>query len=167
MIKGACRILGIFTYHGSQNTAALDRKRRLWPICLRMRAAHAPRPARLQKIRAAGVSLPLLAKEFIVDAYQLMKARAAGADAALLIAAVLPNADLEYFCKAAAALGMTCLVEVHTIAELARVLRVPGIDGHILGINNRDLGTFKVRRLRARLVRVLQLEAQLGLRPGR
>jgi indole-3-glycerol phosphate synthase len=73
-----------------------------------------------------------------------IQARASGADAVLLIAAVLPNADLAYFTKAAATLGMVCLVEVHTEDELARVLKVAGIEQHILGINNRDLGTFEV-----------------------
>jgi hypothetical protein len=67
-----------------------------------------------------------------------------GADAILLIAAVLPNQDLAYFMKAATNLGMQCLIEVHTARELARVLQLPGVENHILGINNRDLGTFKV-----------------------
>ncbi|GFR43852.1 hypothetical protein Agub_g4978, partial [Astrephomene gubernaculifera] len=98
----------------------------------------------LARIRAAGVSCPLLCKEFIVEAYQVYKARASGADAILLIAAVLPNSDLSYFLKAASNLGMVCLIEVHTEVELARVLQLPGVEGHLLGINNRDLGTFKV-----------------------
>ncbi len=70
----------------------------------------------LKQIRAAGVSTPLLCKEFIVEAYQLFKARASGADAVLLIAAVLPNADLAYLTKAAGKCGLQVLVEVHTIA---------------------------------------------------
>ncbi|KAL6762005.1 indole-3-glycerol phosphate synthase-domain-containing protein [Haematococcus lacustris] len=98
----------------------------------------------LRLIRAAGVSCPLLCKEFIVEAYQVFKARASGADAILLIASVLPNQDLAYFMKAASNLGMQCLIEVHTEAELARVLRLEGVEAHLLGINNRDLGTFKV-----------------------
>eukprot|EP01025_Chloroclados_australasicus_P011826 TRINITY_DN1527_c1_g1_i1.p2 TRINITY_DN1527_c1_g1~~TRINITY_DN1527_c1_g1_i1.p2 ORF type:complete len:374 (-),score=50.05 TRINITY_DN1527_c1_g1_i1:142-1158(-) len=98
----------------------------------------------LKLIRGAGVKCPLLCKEFIVDAYQIMKARASGADAILLIAAVLPNSDLAYFTKAAKALGMVCLIEVHSEGELARVLQVPGVEEQILGINNRDLGTFEV-----------------------
>lgn len=73
-----------------------------------------------------------------------MQARASGADAVLLIAAVLPNVDLAYFTKSAKKLGMACLIEVHTNEELARVLQVPGVEDHILGINNRDLGTFEV-----------------------
>lgn len=98
----------------------------------------------LRLIRAAGVTCPLLCKEFIVEAYQVFKARASGADAILLIAAVLPNQDLEYFMKASVNLGMQVLIEVHTVAELERVLRLPGVEKHLLGINNRDLGTFKV-----------------------
>eukprot|EP00879_Flechtneria_rotunda_P020352 GHRR01021403.1.p1 GENE.GHRR01021403.1~~GHRR01021403.1.p1 ORF type:complete len:298 (+),score=100.26 GHRR01021403.1:628-1521(+) len=98
----------------------------------------------LTKIKAAGVNCPLLCKEFIVEAYQIFKARVSGADAVLLIAAVLPNQDLAYFMKAARALGMCCLIEVHTEAELSRVLQLEGLDEHLLGINNRDLGTFKV-----------------------
>lgn len=52
--------------------------------------------------------------------------------------------DLAYFMKAARALGMCCLIEVHTEAELSRVLQLEGLEDHLLGINNRDLGTFKV-----------------------
>eukprot|EP01024_Parvocaulis_polyphysoides_P067369 TRINITY_DN8022_c0_g1_i1.p1 TRINITY_DN8022_c0_g1~~TRINITY_DN8022_c0_g1_i1.p1 ORF type:complete len:365 (+),score=60.95 TRINITY_DN8022_c0_g1_i1:189-1283(+) len=98
----------------------------------------------LKEIRKSGVQCPLLCKEFIIDGYQLFLARANGADAVLLIAAVLPNADLRYFTKAALALGMQCLIEVHTIGELRRVLEVEGLENHLLGINNRDLQTFKV-----------------------
>jgi indole-3-glycerol phosphate synthase len=53
--------------------------------------------------------------------------------------------DLAYFMKVSKALGMCCLIEVHTEAELARVLQLEGLEDHLLGINNRDLGTFKVR----------------------
>jgi indole-3-glycerol phosphate synthase len=98
----------------------------------------------LSLIKAAGVKCPLLCKEFVVEAYQVFKARAAGADAILLIAAVLPNQDMAYLLKVASGLGMTCLIEVHTEGELARVLQLEGIEQHLLGINNRDLGTFKV-----------------------
>eukprot|EP00891_Asterochloris_glomerata_P004988 jgi/Astpho2/4988/Aster-06720 len=97
----------------------------------------------LQDIRAAGVSCPLLCKDFIVEAYQLFKARSCGADAVLLIAAVLPNKDLEYLMKVCRTLRLQCLVEVHTVAELERVLKLD-LSGAMLGINNRDLGTFKV-----------------------
>ena len=98
----------------------------------------------LQKIRAAGVSCPLLCKEFIVEAYQVFKARASGADAILLITAVLPNSDMEYLIKTARSVGLQCLIEVHTVGELERVLKIQDLDGCMLGINNRDLQTFKV-----------------------
>jgi indole-3-glycerol phosphate synthase len=98
----------------------------------------------LQMIRKAGVTCPLLCKEFIVEAYQVYKARASGADAILLIAAVLPNSDMSYLIKAAQGVGLQCLIEVHTVAELKRVLALPTLEGCMLGINNRDLQTFKV-----------------------
>ncbi|PRW39057.1 indole-3-glycerol phosphate synthase [Chlorella sorokiniana] len=98
----------------------------------------------LTAIRQAGVQCPLLCKEFIVEAYQVFKARASGADAILLIAAVLPNSDLNYLIKAARSVGLQCLIEVHTVAELERMLRLDSLEGCMLGINNRDLQTFKV-----------------------
>jgi len=96
----------------------------------------------LELIRGAGVECPLLCKEFIVDAYQIYLARKFGADAILLIAAVLPNQDLMYFQKIANSLGMAALIEVHTYEEMERVLKLDKVD--LLGINNRDLGTFEV-----------------------
>jgi indole-3-glycerol phosphate synthase len=64
-------------------------------------------------------------------------------DAKCTFLSLLPQ-DLAYFMKACKALGMCCLIEVHTEAELARVLQLEGLEDHLLGINNRDLGTFKV-----------------------
>ena len=93
----------------------------------------------LALIRKA-VDLPLLCKDFILYPYQLYLARSYGADAVLLIAAVLSDADLQYFLKIAKALGMTALVEVHDAAELERVLALQGVE--LVGINNRDLTTF-------------------------
>lgn len=84
--------------------------------------------------------LPLLCKEFIIDAYQLYLARDRGADAVLLIAALLPNATLQLFLELARFLGMTALVEVHTLEELDRVLELP--DLQLVGINNRNLADF-------------------------
>lgn len=69
----------------------------------------------LQDIRAAGVTCPLLCKEFVIEAYQLFKARASGADAVLLIAAVLPNSDLEYLIKCARNIKLQCLIEVRQV----------------------------------------------------
>ena len=82
----------------------------------------------------------------MVEAYQLYRARAAGADAVLLIAAVLPNEDLRLLLSASRKVGLQVLVEVHTVGELERVLSLgeEALAGAMLGINNRDLGTFKV-----------------------
>ncbi len=88
------------------------------------------------------VELPLLCKDFILSPYQLFQARAAGADAALLIAAILSDQDLAYLLKVARSLGLAVLVEVHDAAEMERVLRLEGVD--LIGINNRDLASFAV-----------------------
>jgi indole-3-glycerol phosphate synthase len=88
------------------------------------------------------VELPLLCKDFILSPYQLFQARAAGADAALLIAAILSDQDLAYLLKVARGLGLAVLVEVHDAAEMERVLRLEGVD--LIGINNRDLASFAV-----------------------
>ena len=86
------------------------------------------------------VDLPLLCKDFILTPYQLYQARAAGADAALLIAAILTDQDMAYLLKVARSLGLTALVEVHDAAELERVLALDGVQ--LIGINNRNLATF-------------------------
>lgn len=86
------------------------------------------------------VDLPLLCKDFILSPYQLYQARAAGADAALLIAAILTDQDLTYLLKVARGLGLAVLVEVHDAIEMERVLALDGVD--LVGINNRDLTTF-------------------------
>ena len=95
----------------------------------------------LARIRAV-TDLPLLCKEFIIYPYQMYLARISGADAILLIAAILSDKDLQYFLKIAATLGMAALVEVHTLAELDRVLALEGIN--LIGINNRNLEDFSV-----------------------
>ena len=86
------------------------------------------------------VDLPLLCKDFILTPYQLYQARAAGADGALLIAAILDDIDLAYLLKVARSLGLTVLVEVHDAAELERVLALDGVQ--LIGINNRNLASF-------------------------
>ncbi|MEM7590860.1 MAG: indole-3-glycerol phosphate synthase TrpC [Cyanobacteria bacterium P01_A01_bin.83] len=88
------------------------------------------------------VDLPLLCKEFVIYPYQIYFARAKGADAILLIAAVLEDQDLNYFVKITKALGMTPLIEVHTLEELDRVLAISGVE--LIGINNRNLSDFSV-----------------------
>ena len=86
-------------------------------------------------------ALPVLRKDFIVDAYQLYEARVLGADCVLLIAAALDDAQLAEFAFIAAELGMDVLVEVHDLDELERALPIPA---RLLGINNRNLKTFEV-----------------------
>ncbi|WCJ42880.1 Indole-3-glycerol phosphate synthase [Euphorbia peplus] len=96
----------------------------------------------LEAIRKAGVKCPLLCKEFIIDAWQIYYARTKGADAILLIAAVLPDLDIKYMVKICKILGLTALVEVHDEREMDRVLRIEGIE--LIGINNRNLETFEL-----------------------
>lgn len=97
------------------------------------------------------VNLPLLCKDFIVDTYQIYKARAHGADAVLLIAAILPQQELRILLETTHSLRMTALVEVHNRYELIRALR---LSPRIIGINNRNLADFSV-----------DLETTLSLRP--
>ena len=94
----------------------------------------------LQNVRAS-TNLPLLCKDFIISAYQIYKARVCGADAILLIAAILSDDDLLYLKKIADNLKMCVLVEVHNNQELERVLRLKSFN--LIGINNRDLKTFE------------------------
>ncbi|CAA3000439.1 Anthranilate synthase component II [Olea europaea subsp. europaea] len=96
----------------------------------------------LEAIRNSGVKCPLLCKEFIIDAWQIYYARSKGADAVLLIAGVLPDLDIKYMTKICKLLGLAALVEVHDEKEMDRVLQIDGIE--LVGINNRDLETFKV-----------------------
>lgn len=86
-----------------------------------------------------GVDVPLLRKDFTIDPYHIYQARVAGADAVLLIVAVLSSEQLHEFVEIASSLSMTSLVEVHTEAELDIAL---DIGAEIIGINNRDLRTF-------------------------
>jgi indole-3-glycerol phosphate synthase len=96
--------------------------------------------AYLGLIRKA-VKLPLLRKDFIIDEYQIHEARAAGADAILLIAACLEKQQIEDYLAIAHQLGLDVLVESHTYKELDRSLRAGAT---LVGINNRDLTTFAV-----------------------
>ncbi|MEA5571352.1 indole-3-glycerol phosphate synthase TrpC [Calothrix sp. UHCC 0171] len=95
----------------------------------------------LEKVRNA-VDLPLLCKEFVIYPYQMYLARTKGADAVLLIAAILSDQDLQYFVKIANSLKMTPLIEVHSLEELDRVLALDGVS--LVGINNRNLEDFSV-----------------------
>ena len=99
----------------------------------------------LRAVRAA-VGIPVLRKDFVVTRYQLAEARAAGADAVLLIAECLPGGALPDLHAAAADFGLHCLVELYDAANLPRVLELavaaPGRTA--VGVNNRDLRTFEV-----------------------
>lgn len=88
------------------------------------------------------VSVPVLCKDFILDVYQLAEARAAGADAVLLIAAALDEASLRDLLQRAGDLGLDALVEVHDEDELVRALAA---GAEIVGVNNRDLRTLEVQ----------------------
>ena len=83
--------------------------------------------------------LPILRKDFIIDEYQIYEARAAGADAVLLIVNILSDDQLTEYLAIAYTLGMDCLVEVHTLEELERVQQTTAT---LVGINNRNLDTF-------------------------
>ncbi len=100
----------------------------------------------------ASVGLPVLRKDFVLDSYQVIEARAAGADAVLLIAECLDDCNLRKLHNEIMDLGMTPLVEIYDPENLPRVLEAGAT---LIGVNNRDLRTFKV-----------DLEHSLRLRPG-
>lgn len=97
--------------------------------------------AYLSAVKAA-VGCPVLRKDFILDRYQLLEARHAGADAVLLIAECLPGDRLTILQRQAAEIGLHTLIELHDAEELPRVL---DSGGPVVGINNRDLRSFKTR----------------------
>ena len=99
-------------------------------------------PEVLRSIRNA-VSIPLLRKDFIIDELQIYEARVLGADAILLIAAILEPEQIASYHRIARELGMDVLVEVHDRQELETVLEVDGAT--LIGVNNRDLRTFETR----------------------
>jgi len=94
----------------------------------------------LNQIRK-NVSLPLLRKDFIIDEYQLYEAKAFGADAVLLIAAVLDKNQLTEYMELSKEIGLENLVEVHSFKDLEKAMYC---EAEIIGINNRDLQTFEV-----------------------
>jgi indole-3-glycerol phosphate synthase len=97
------------------------------------------------ELASKAVRLPCLRKDFMVDEYQIIEARAHRADAILLIAAALSNVEMKRFSAAARGAGLDVLVEVHTGEELDRVLDALGETGaDAIGVNNRDLKTFEV-----------------------
>lgn len=111
----------------------------------------------LQQLREVS-PIPLLRKEFLIDPWQIEESRALGADAILLIVAILTDAELHQFLDHARRLGMAALVEAHTAEELERALAT---DAELIGINNRNLHTFETT-----LATTEQLAAQIK-RAGR
>jgi indole-3-glycerol phosphate synthase len=119
----------------------------------------------LARIRAS-VAIPLLRKDFLIDEYQVVEARLAGADAVLLIAEILDDATLARLLERARSLGMAALVEFHDEANLPRVL-ASGAD--LVGVNNRDLHRFVTDldltlRLRKRIPAHVLLVSESGIR---
>lgn len=119
----------------------------------------------LRAVREA-VDVPVLRKDFIADEYQLLEARAAGADMALLIVAALPAARLVELHRFATDLGLSVLVEVHDEAEIDVALEA---EARILGVNTRDLKTFTMHPerfadLRARIPAGVVAVAESGVR---
>ncbi|WP_338410297.1 indole-3-glycerol phosphate synthase TrpC [uncultured Flavobacterium sp.] len=89
----------------------------------------------------ASSKIPLLRKEFVIDEYQLLEAKAYGADAILLIAAVLTREEIKYLSAFAQSLALEVLLEVHNLEELEKSI-MPSLD--MIGVNNRNLKTFEV-----------------------
>jgi indole-3-glycerol phosphate synthase len=111
------------------------------------------------------VSLPLLRKDFIIDAYQIYESKLLGASAILLICSLLNDSQLKAFIAVADALGMSALVEAHDEQEIRRALNC---GARIVGVNNRDLATFAVdldvsRRLRALVPADILFVAESGV----
>lgn len=94
----------------------------------------------LKQIRAKS-NLPILRKDFMIDEYQFYEAKVIGADAILLIAAILDDAEMKGFYELARSLGLDALVEVHDEEEMERALR---LDARIIGVNNRNLKDFTI-----------------------
>lgn len=116
----------------------------------------------------ANCELPLLCKDFFVDSYQVIEARAAGADAILLIAAALDDHQLKQLYRSARELDMDCLVEVHNAAEFQSAV---DLGARLIGVNNRDLATFGIdlattERLAALLPADAFLVAESGICSG-
>jgi len=93
------------------------------------------------QLARASVNTPLLRKEFIIDEYQILEAKANGADAILLIASVLTRSEIKHLSEFAQALSLEVLLEIHNQGELEKVL-MPSLD--LIGVNNRNLKNFEI-----------------------
>ncbi len=112
------------------------------------------------ELASAASPLPCLRKDFMIDEYQVVEARAHRADAILLIAAALADSEMKHLAQVAAGFSLDVLVEVHTREELDRVLLTLGTElASAIGVNNRDLKTFEVQ-LETSLNLVKQIPAQ-------
>jgi len=112
------------------------------------------------ELASAASPLPCLRKDFMIDEYQVVEARAHRADAILLIAAALADGEMKHLAEVAAGFSLDVLVEVHTREELERVLQTLGTElASAIGVNNRDLKTFEVQ-LETSLNLVEQIPAQ-------
>ena len=89
----------------------------------------------------ASVNIPIIRKEFIIDTYQILEAKAFGADVILLIAAVLTRTEIQHLSQFAQSLGLEVLLEVHNLEELEKSI-MPSLN--MIGVNNRNLKTFEV-----------------------
>lgn len=121
------------------------------------------------RLEDAGLSAPVLRKDFIVDRYQVWESRAAGADALLLIMSVLSDREYRELAELAYELGMQTLVEVHDEKELERALALEQV---VIGVNNRDLRTFHTdiattRRLRQLVPAHRTLVGESGMKTAR
>ena len=129
-----------------------------------MRAAFTPVECEIR----AGTRLPVLRKDFVVDELQIWQARAAGADAVLLIVRVLDDAQLGALVRVTRDVGMDALVEVHDEVELERALTA---GAELVGVNNRDLTVFRTdlatsERLAPRVPSAVVLVAESGIGGG-
>ena len=121
-------IAGIYEDNGASAISILTERK-----FFEGRAAYIPQIGRV-------VGLPLLRKDFVIDAYQIIETRVLGADALLLIARILEQGQLQEFLGLASELGLAALVEVHDEADMEKAV---SSGARIVGINNRDLATFR------------------------
>lgn len=122
----------------------------------------------LKKVRMA-TRLPILRKDFIIDEYQIWESRKMGADAVLLIAAILPTAKIRKFSKLARKLGLDALLEVHTESQARKAIKAKA---DLVGINNRDLRDFGVdiattKRLAGLFSKKVCLVSESGIQNGK